>query len=83
MREEERIPEPNDSIQGRGSQNERFQNESLEGGAIYGAEGGLRVDVFDHDDPEEELPCICDLPEHSQDLIWEEIEHENNAKAST
>ena len=85
MREEKRIFEPDDSIQGRGSgqANERYKNESLEGGAIYGAEGGLRVDIFDHDDPEEELPCICDLPEHSQDLIWEEIEHENNAKAST
>ena len=80
MREEERIPEPDDSIQGRGSQNERFQNESVEGGAIYGAEGGLRVDIFEHDDPEGEDPCICDLPEHSQELIWEEIEHqERNA----
>ena len=83
MREKERIFEPDDSIQKRGSQNKRFKNESLEGGAIYGAEGGLRVALFQNDDPEAELPCICDLPEHAQDLIWEEIEHRENAKSST
>ena len=83
MREEERIPEQDDSIQGRGIQNERFKNESLEGGAIYGTEGGLRMDLFDHDDPDEEIPCICDLPEHAQELIWEEIDHQENAKSST
>ena len=55
---------------------ERFQNESLEGGAILGAEGGLRYDLFDHDDPEvEDEQCICDLPEHSQDLLWNDIEN--------
>ena len=87
MREEERIPEQSDSIQGYGSgsslKHERYKNESLEGGAIYGAEGGLRIDVFDHDDPDEEIPCICDLPEHSQELLWEDIDSQENAKADT
>ena len=76
MREEERIPEPDDSIQGRGSKNRRYKNESLEGGAIYGTEGGLRMDIFDHDDPED-LQCICDLPEHSQNLRIEDLDIED------
>ena len=76
MREEKRVPESDDSIQGRGSENRRYKNESLEGGAIYGAEGGLRMDVFDHDDPED-LQCICDLPEHSQNLIIEDLDIED------
>ena len=83
MRKEERIFEPDDSIQRRGVKNERFQNESLEGGSIYGSEGGLRMDLFEHDDPDEDVPCICDLPEHAQDIIWEEIEHQENAESST
>ena len=76
MRKEERVPEPDDSIQGRGreQENERYKNESLEGGSIYGAEGGLRVDMFDHDDSDEDLTCICDLPDHSQNLIIEDID---------
>ena len=82
MREEKRLSEYVDSLQGRGEeqsdQNERFVNESTEGGAIYGAEGGLRFDLFNHDHPDEDLPCICDLPEHSQDLILEDMEYEEN-----
>ena len=80
MREKERLSEYLDSLQGRGSgqseENERFVNESLEGGAIYGAEGGLRVDIFEHDDPDDDPQCLCDLPEQAQDIIIEEIEHE-------
>ena len=76
MREEKRVPESDDSIQGRGSKNRRYKNESLEGGAIYGTEGGLRMDIFDHDDPED-LQCICDLPEHSQNLIIEDLDIED------
>jgi hypothetical protein len=79
MREEKRVPEQDDSIQGRGSENARYKNESLEGGGIYGAEGGLRMDMFEHDDPEEDLQCICDLPEHSQNLIVEDFVAEEDA----
>ena len=46
MREKKTISEYIDSLQGRGSgqseQNERYIGESTEGGAILGAEGGLR-----------------------------------------
>ena len=70
MYEEKRSPEPNDSIQGRGVE------EALEGGKLEGVEGGLRADLFDHDE-EGEGTCICDLPEHAQDIIWDEIEQDN------
>ena len=46
-----------------------------DGGSIEGVEGGLRLDVFDHDDPED-LQCICDLPENAQDYIIQDIEYE-------
>ena len=45
----------------------------IEGGSVKGKEGGLRVDMFEHDDPED-LPCICDLPVHAQDIIMGEAE---------
>ena len=45
----------------------------IEGGSVQGKEGGLRVDMFEHDDPED-LPCICDLPVHAQDIIMGEVE---------
>ena len=48
-----------------------------DGGAIDGVEGGLRLDVFDHDDPED-LQCICDLPENAQDYIIQDIEYEDS-----
>ena len=48
-----------------------------DGGAIDGVEGGLRLDVFDHDDPED-VQCICDLPENEQDYIIQDIEYEDN-----
>jgi hypothetical protein len=48
-----------------------------DGGAIEGVEGGLRLDVFDHDDPED-VQCICDLPENAQDYIIQDIEYEDN-----
>jgi|TARA_R100000808_G_C2144577_1_gene152328 hypothetical protein len=77
MPEKKTISEYISSIQGHRSQeNERYVNESTEGGAIYGAEGGLRYDLFEHDDPDEDLPCVCDLPEHSQSLIIEDIEYQ-------
>lgn len=48
-----------------------------DGGSIDGVEGGLRLDVFDHDDPED-VQCICDLPENAQDYIIQDIEYEDN-----
>ena len=42
---------------------------------LEGVEGGLRMDMFDHDDPED-APCICDLPEPMQDIIWSDINAE-------
>tara|TARA_R100001480_G_scaffold147925_1_gene147038 strand:- start:30 stop:182 length:153 start_codon:yes stop_codon:yes gene_type:complete len=45
----------------------------LEGGAVQGKEGGLRMDMFSHDDPDD-LQCICDLPAHAQDIIISESE---------
>ncbi len=48
-----------------------------DGGSIEGVEGGLRLDVFDHDDPED-AQCICDLPENAQDYIIQDIEYEDN-----
>jgi hypothetical protein len=48
-----------------------------DGGSIKGVEGGLRLDVFNHDDPED-LQCICDLPENAQNYIIEDIEYEDN-----
>ena len=60
---------------------ERFNNESIEGGTLEGVEGGLRYDLFDHDDPED-LSCICDLPQHAQDLLWNDIDQSENAESS-
>jgi hypothetical protein len=48
-----------------------------DGGSIDGVEGGLRLDVFDHDDPED-IQCICDLPENAQEYIIQDIEYEDN-----
>ena len=45
----------------------------IEGGSVKGKEGGLRLDMFEHDDPED-LQCICDLPAHAQDIIMGEAE---------
>ena len=85
MREKERLSEYLDSLQGRGSgqseENERLVSESVNGGLIRGAEGGVRVDVFDHDENSEydfsDSDCpICELPEHAQNIILEEVAYE-------
>ena len=74
MSESQRIPEQEDSFQESLNQKIRVS----EGGPIPGTEGGLRLDMFDHDDPEfDEAPCICDLPDHVQDIILHEIEQED------
>ena len=46
----------------------------LDGGAVQGKEGGLRMDMFSHDDTDD-LPCLCDLPYAAQEIIHDEIEH--------
>tara|TARA_R100000234_G_scaffold39346_2_gene23462 strand:- start:408 stop:668 length:261 start_codon:yes stop_codon:yes gene_type:complete len=70
-----------DSVQGPGSkeqvEEEYYSEEDLlfdsviSGGLVEGKEGGLRVDMFEHDDPDD-LPCVCDLPVHAQDIIISE-----------
>ena len=82
MSEETRYIKQNGSVQQRG-QSEEIESLSeeeqlaldtiIEGGSVQGKEGGLRVDMFEHDDPED-LPCICDLPVHAQDIIMGEVE---------
>jgi hypothetical protein len=73
MRKKERYIEQDDSLQEQRDQALRVKD----GGAIEGVEGGLRLDVFDHDDPED-LQCICDLPENAQDYIIQDIEYEES-----
>ena len=74
MSEKERVSEQEDSLQEYRHQKIRVS----EGGPIQGTEGGLRLDMFEHDDPEfDEAPCICDLPDHAQDIIMNEIEQED------
>ena len=80
MPETQRIFEQEDSIQE--SYNEKIR--VAEGGRIAGAEGSLRVDLFDHDAnseydfSEDECP-ICELPEHAQNEIIHDIEQEEDA----
>ena len=82
MQEKTRDIKQNDSLrEGRGDQeqiDEEFVREQdliistmLDGGPVVGKEGGLRVDMFAHDDPDD-LQCICDLPAHAQDIIISE-----------
>tara|TARA_R100000458_G_C8278127_1_gene253981 strand:+ start:328 stop:624 length:297 start_codon:yes stop_codon:yes gene_type:complete len=57
---------------------------NVKGGRIASVEGGLRLDVFDHDENSEydftEDDCsLCELPEHAQNLIVSDIEYEENA----
>ena len=79
MQEKERLVEQNDSISESSKQALRVKN----GGAIRGVEGGLRIDTFDHDLNSEydfsEYECpVCELPEHAQNHIIEDIEYEEN-----
>jgi len=50
---------------------------------LKGSEGGLRLDVFDHDSNSEidfsESDCsLCELPENAQQYIIEDIEYEES-----
>ena len=49
----------------------------IEGGSVEGKEGGLRVDMFEHDDPDD-LQCLCDLPYGAQEIINDEIEQSDS-----
>jgi hypothetical protein len=83
MSEETRYIKQNGSVQQRGQSEEIEDSLSeeeqlaldtiIEGGSVKGKEGGLRLDMFEHDDPED-LQCICDLPAHAQDIIMGEAE---------
>ena len=77
MQEETRYIEQNGSVQQGGQEVEDSEedrillNTVLDGGAVQGKEGGLRMDMFSHDDPDD-LQCICDLPADAQDIIISE-----------
>ena len=82
MSEETRYIKQNGPVQQRGqseeieplSEEEQLALDTIiEGGSVKGKEGGLRLDMFEHDDPED-LQCICDLPAHAQDIIMGEAE---------
>ena len=77
MQEEKRYIEQDGSVQQGGQEVEDSEedkillNTVLDGGVVQGKEGGLRMDMFSHDDPDD-LPCLCDLPTHAQDIIISE-----------
>ena len=74
MSKTQRILEQKDSLQEPDNPKVRVSK----GGLLEGLERGLRLDMFDHDDPEvDEIPCICELPDHAQDIIISEIEQED------
>ena len=80
MQKAPRYIEQDDSVQESDYQEIRVKN----GGRVEGVEGGLRLDVFDHDANSEydfsDSDCsLCELPEHSQNLIMEDIGYEENA----
>tara|TARA_Y100000401_G_scaffold94026_1_gene80433 strand:+ start:233 stop:478 length:246 start_codon:yes stop_codon:yes gene_type:complete len=77
MQEKKRLLEQDDSVQESSYEKIRVNN----GGRIIGAEGGLRTDIFDHDENSEydfsDTECpVCELPEHAQNLILDDIEYE-------
>ena len=79
MQEKERNSQPIDSLQRDSESEVAIRN----GGAITGSEGGLRLDIFEHDENSEidftEDTCsICELPEHAQNLIIEDIEYDQS-----
>ena len=79
MQEETRYIEQGNSVQQR--RHSEIDNEEdiqlldtvIDGQLIKGKEGGLRFDMFEHDEPDD-LQCICDLPAHAQDIIMSEAD---------
>ena len=65
------------------------KREAKDGGRIVTIEGGMRADIFQHDENSEydftEHDCaLCELPEHAQNHIVEDMEYEeSNAQANT
>jgi len=67
-------------------QDDTLQKIARGGGRISGKEGGLRLDVFKHDeiaydngtDFSQEDCAVCELPENSQRYIIEDIEYEDS-----
>lgn len=80
MQEKKRLFEQNDSLQKSNDEEVRVVN-GHNGSRIVGVEGGLRIDAFDHDEnslvdfSDDECP-VCELPEHAQNLILDDIEYE-------
>ncbi len=79
MQEQETNVEQSSSVSESAEQALRVKN----GGSIRGVEGGLRIDAFDHDMNSEydfsEYECpVCELPEHAQNHIIEDIEYEES-----
>ena len=80
MQEEKRYIEQNGVVQQGGQEAVDTEEDKilldtvLDGGAVQRKEGGLRMDMFSHDDPDD-LPCLCDLPYAAQEIIHDEIEH--------
>ena len=76
MQEKESIVEQDDTL----------QEIARGGGRISGKEGGLRLDVFKHDeiayengtDFSTEDCAVCELPETAQRYIVEDIEYEDS-----
>ena len=79
MQEETRYIEQGNAVQQR--RHSEIDNEEdiqlldtvIDGQLIKGKEGGLRLDMFEHDEPDD-LQCICDLPAHAQDIIMSEAD---------
>ena len=65
------------------------KREAKVGGRIVTVEGGMRADIFQHDENSEydftEHDCaLCELPEHAQNHIVEDMEYEeSNAQTNT
>lgn len=79
MQKKKSITKQNDSLQ-------REQEAITNGGRIGGKEGGLRLDVFSHDesayqngiDFSTEDCMVCELPENAQRYIVEDVEYEES-----
>ena len=79
MQEETRYIEQGNAVQQRrhteidDEEDVQLLDTVIDGQAIKGKEGGLRLDMFEHDEPDD-LQCICDLPAHAQDIIMSEAD---------
>ena len=77
MQEETRYIEQGNAVQQRrhkeiDSEEDRVLLDTIiDGQAIKGKEGGLRLDLFEHDHPDH-LQCLCDLPYATQEIIMSE-----------